>query len=339
MKSTLSPKVSVIVPCYNEQDTIHLLLESLERQTFPLQEMEVVIADGMSTDRTRDVIAEFQNAHPQLVLRIVDNDKRSIPSAVNRAIEAALGEFIVRLDGHSIPRPDYVARCIQALEAGLGDNVGGVWEIRPGGLKPGRLARAIAVAAAHPLGVGDARYRVGGDARSVDTVPFGAFRRSLIEQIGPFDENLLSNEDYEFNVRARQAGATIWLDPAISTVYFARANLGALARQYWRYGYWKLRMLLRYPHTFRWRQLSGAFVLTWLVLGLLSIWFVWARWLIFAEALIYLSALTVAGVGSALAKREFSLVYGVPLAIAVMHFSWGSAFLWSLVESLLLRKK
>lgn len=98
-------------------------------------------------------------------------------------------------------------------------------------------------------------------------------------------------------------------------------------------------MLLRYPHTFRWRQLSGAFVLTWLVLGLLSIWFVWARWLIFAEALIYLSALTVAGVGSALAKREFSLVYGVPLAIAVMHFSWGSAFLWSLVESLLLRKK
>jgi len=336
MQSASSPKVSVIVPCYNEQDTIQLLLESLVEQTFPLQAMEVIIADGMSTDRTREVIAEFRRAHPQLILQIVDNLKRSIPAALNQAIDAARGEFIVRLDAHSIPRPDYVARSIAALEAGLGDNVGGVWEIHPVGSNPGWLARAIAVAAAHPLGVGDARYRVGGEARSVDTVPFGAFRRTLVDRIGHFDETLLTNEDYEFNVRARQSGATIWLDPAIRTVYFARESLGALARQYWRYGYWKLRMLLRYPHTFRWRQLSGAFVLTWLVLGLLSIWFEFARWLLLAEALIYISALIVAGVQSALKKREFSLVYGVPLAIAIMHFSWGTAFLWSLIEYLIL---
>ncbi|MBC8497041.1 MAG: glycosyltransferase family 2 protein [Chloroflexi bacterium] len=332
------PKVSIIVPCYNEQDAIHLLLGSLLAQTFPQQEMEVIIADGMSTDRTRKQIAAFQGAHPQLDIQIVDNTKRTIPAALNQAIQKAQGKFIVRLDAHSMPRPDYVARSVEALEAGLGDNVGGVWEIRPGG--PGRLARAIAVAAAHPLGVGDARYRVGGvpDAIAVDTVPFGAFRRTLVEQIGLFDESLLSNEDYEFNMRARQAGATIWLDPAIRCVYFARASLPALARQYWRYGFWKLRMLLRYPHTFRWRQLSGAFVLTWLGLGSLSVWFVFARWLLLAEAVIYISALIIAGIQSAFKEHDFSLVFGVPMAIVVMHFSWGTAFLWSLVERLIFRK-
>jgi len=330
------PKISIIVPCYNEQDTIYLLLESLLEQTYPQQEMEVVIVDGMSTDRTREQIAAFQGAHPQLNIQIVDNPKRTIPAALNRAIEAAQGEMIVRLDAHSMPRPDYVARSVEALEAGLGENVGGVWEIRPGG--QGRLARAIAVAAAHPLGAGDARYRVGGQASAVDTVPFGAFRRELVDRIGYFDETLPTNEDYEFNVRARQAGAIIWLDPAIRSVYFARASLSDLARQYWRYGYWKLRMLLRYPHTFRWRQLSGAFVLTWLGLGFLSIWFVFARWLLLAEAVVYISALIIAGIQSAFKKRDFSLVFGVPLAIAVMHFSWGTAFLWSLVEYLIPRK-
>ncbi len=332
-----SPKVSIIVPCYNEQDTIHLLLEALLEQTYPQQEMEVIIADGMSTDLTREKIAAFQSAHPQLTVRIVDNSKRSIPAALNQAIDAAQGEFIVRLDAHSMPKPDYVALSVEALEAGLGDNVGGVWEIRPGGVYTGRFARAIAVAASHPLGVGDARYRVGGSAQAVDTVPFGAFRRTLVDQIGHFDETLLSNEDYEFNVRARQSGATIWLDPAIRSVYFPRGNLAALARQYWRYGYWKLRMLLRYPDTFRWRQLSGAFVLTWLGLGLLSIWFVFARWLLLAEAIIYISALMIAGIQSAIKNRDFGLVFGVPLAIAVMHFSWGTAFIWSLIKYFVFR--
>lgn len=327
------PTVSVIVPCYNEQATISLLLEALFSQTYPQECMQVVVADGMSDDSTREEIAAFQDTHPMMNIQVVDNHKRTIPAALNRAIEAAQGDIVVRLDAHSVPKADYVARCVEALEAGLGDNVGGIWEIRPG--SPGRLARAIAVAAAHPLGVGDARYRVGGQAQAVDTVPFGAFYRNLVEKVGYFDESLLTNEDYEFNVRIRQAGLTIWLDPAIQCVYFARADLGALARQYWRYGFWKLRMLMRYPHTFRWRQLSGAFVLTWIGLGVLSIWFAWARWLLLLEAIIYGSALLIAGAKSAFSDKSFSMFYGVPMAIAVMHFSWGTAFLWSFIKYLM----
>lgn len=323
------PRVSVIVPCYNEQNTIALLLEALYAQTFPRGEMEVLIVDGMSTDQTRQRVADFQCAHPDLLIRVIDNLKRNIPAALNRAIQAAQGTYIVRSDAHSVPDVDYVRLNVENLERGLGASVGGVWHIRPGGT--GWQARAIAVAAAHPLGVGDARYRYTDRAQAVDTVPFGAFRRDLVAQIGPFDENLLTNEDYEFNVRVRQAGGIIWLDPAIRSVYFARRTLPDLARQYGRYGYWKARMLRRYPQTIRWRQaLPPAFVLSLLVLLLLT--FVWplAGGIFVIELLAYAAVLALVGLRTAFQHRDWALAPGVPLAIATMHLAWGSAFLWSM---------
>jgi len=322
--------VSVIVPCYNEESTIRLLLDALEAQNYPHGEMEVVIADGMSKDQTRERVNAFQKEQPDLALRIVDNFQKTIPSGLNRAIEAAQGEIIIRVDAHSVPRPDYVSRCVQALEQGRGDNVGGVWEIRPRG--KGWTARSIALAAAYPLGVGDARYRYAERAEVVDTVPFGAFHRSLIEKIGPFDESLLTNEDYEFNTRVRRAGGTVWLDPSIRSIYFARATLLDLARQYWRYGYWKARMLRRYPDTIRWRQaLPPVFVLSLLVLGLLSFWLPLASLTFMIELATYVMILLLAGAHLALRNRDIALIIGVPLAIATMHLTWGSALLWSII--------
>jgi GT2 family glycosyltransferase len=219
---------------------------------------------------------------------------------------------------------------VEALEQGLGDNVGGVWEIRP--QREGWLARAIAVAAAHPLGVGDARYRYAEQAQAVDTVPFGAYRRELVERIGPYDERLLTNEDYEFNTRIRLAGGVVWLDPAIRSIYFARSTLGDLARQYGRYGYWKARMLRRYPAAIRPRQaLPPAFVFSLLAFGLLAAWIPLARWIFVIELASYALILFLAGIQMALKYRDIPLFFGVPLAIATMHFAWGSAFLWSLI--------
>jgi glycosyltransferase involved in cell wall biosynthesis len=326
------PKVSIIVPCYNEQSTIRLLLEALCEQTYPRSELEVIVADGLSTDRTREVIAAFQKDVPDLSVRIVDNPNRYIPSALNRAIEAARGEIIVRFDGHSKPYPDYVANCIAAHRAELGDNVGGVWEIRPGA--DTWIAKSIAVAAAHPLGVGDALYRHAKQAAEVDTVPFGSFRRTLIERLGFFDESLLTNEDYEFNARIRKAGGRIWLDPSIRSVYFARATLWQLMRQYWRYGFWKWRMLRRYPDTLRWRQaLPPLFVLSLFGLILLSIFIPFARILLAAELVLYLSIMLLAGLHAASRHRKAYLIWGLPLGIFAMHISWGSGFLWSILES------
>ncbi len=326
------PKVSIIVPCYNEQSTIRLLLEALCEQTYPRTDMEVIVADGISTDRTRDVIAAFQSDVPDLSVRIVENPRRYIPSGLNRAIEASRGEIIVRVDGHSKPYPDYVANCIAAHQAGRGDNVGGIWEIHPGA--DTWIAKSIAVAAAHPLGVGDALYRHAKHAAEVDTVPFGSFPRTLIERVGFFDESLLTNEDYEFNARIRKAGGKIWLDPSIRSIYFARATLLELIRQYWRYGFWKWRMLRRYPDTLRWRQaLPPLFVLSLMGLSLLSIFIPFARILLAAELALYTSIMILAGFRAALREQKAYMILGLPLAIFTMHIAWGSGLLWSMLIS------
>jgi glycosyltransferase involved in cell wall biosynthesis len=328
----MPPKVSIIVPCYNEQSTIRLLLEALCAQTFPRAEMEVVIADGMSTDGTRAAIASFQSEFPELDVRVVDNTRRNIPSGLNRALEAARGEIIVRLDGHSSPYPDYIERCFEAHQADRGENIGGVWEIQPGAAT--WIAEAIAAAAAHPLGVGDAMYRLAASAAEVDTVPFGSYRRTLVDRIGAYNESLLTNEDYEFNARIRKASGRVWLDPAIRSVYFARATLGELIRQYWRYGYWKWRMLRNFPGTVRWRQaLPPIFVSSLMGLGLASFFVPVARWLLVAELIVYFSILLFTGAYAALKHHKSFLLPGLPLAITAMHVSWGSGFLWSMLTS------
>jgi hypothetical protein len=209
--------------------------------------------------------------------------------------------------------------------------VGGVWDIRPGG--EGWIAAGIAEAASHPLGVGDAWYRLNPAEGPVDTVPFGAFRRSLFEEMGGYDESLLTNEDYEFNTRVRQGGGVVWLEPAVRSTYIARAKLSELARQYGRYGYWKLKMLQRHPGSLRWRQaLPPLFVASLIGLGLLSIFWLPARFLLLVETLVYLLVLIAAGLQAAIRRRVPPLLLSLPLAITTMHLSWGSGFLWSLLS-------
>jgi glycosyltransferase involved in cell wall biosynthesis len=329
----MNPSVSIIVPCYNEEATIRYLLDSVLAQTYPRAQMELIISDGVSTDHTREVIASFQDEHPDLTVRVVENAARTIPSGLNQSIRASKGDIIVRLDAHSMPIPEYVERCVAAHEAGMGDNVGGVWEIRAGAET--WIAKSISFAAAHPLGVGDAMYRLNAKAGAVDTVPFGSFRRALIDKIGAFDETLLSNEDYEFNTRVRESGGTVWLDPSIRSVYFSRGTLGKLAAQYWRYGFWKFKMLKRYPHTLRWRQaLPPLFVLILFVLIVLSLFVVFARYLLAAQLFGYFFVLTLAGLKLAVEKKIGYLLPGLPLAISTMHMAWGAGFLWSGISGL-----
>jgi glycosyltransferase involved in cell wall biosynthesis len=329
----MTPRVSVIIPCYNERNTISRVLQAVHDQTHPLDDLEVIVADGMSEDGTRGLVTEFARSHAGLAVRIVDNPARSIPAALNQAIRAARGSVVLRIDAHALPYPDYVARSLEALDRTGAANVGGLWEIRPSAA--GWIGRAIAAAASHPLGAGDARYRTEGEEGEADTVPFGAFRREWLDRVGPFDEGLLSNEDYELNVRLHKAGGRIWLSPAIRAVYFARPDLPSLARQYFRYGFWKSRMLARHPGTLRWRQAlpplfvlgTGALALgglawppAWLVLGV--------QWALYALTTF------AAGIGVARSRRDAPLTLGFPLAIWTMHLSWGTAFLWGLVTFL-----
>jgi len=326
--------VSVIIPCFNEKTTICKLLVAIYAQTYPRADLEVVIADGMSTDGTRAEIVGFAYSHQDLHIAVVDNPKRHIPAGLNCALKITQGEIIVRLDAHSMPYPDYIERCVSDLAAGLGENVGGVWEIRPGANT--WMAQSIALAAAHPLGVGDALYRHTEKSASVDTVPFGAFKRELLALVGFFDESLLSNEDYEFNTRIRKSGGNVWLDPSIRSVYFARATLSGLGKQYLRYGFWKWRMLRRYPDTLRWRQgLPPLFVLSLIGLAIPGIFLPVFRVLLVVEISLYASGLIVTGIQAAFKQKKFFLVLGLPLAISFMHISWGAGFLWSMIKGVL----
>jgi cellulose synthase/poly-beta-1,6-N-acetylglucosamine synthase-like glycosyltransferase len=328
--------VSVIIPCYNEEDTIVMLLEALATQDFPLDKIEIVVADGMSEDRTRMFIAEFENHHPGMNIRIIDNRKRNISAGLNTAIKYSNGEYIIRLDAHSIPRPDYIRNCIQLLQDERFANVGGVWEIKPG--QSNCAARGIAAAASHALGAGGVRYRVGGSAGPVDTVPFGAFRRSWIERVGKFNETLLTNEDYEFNVRLRNAGGVIYFDPKIKSIYLARSNFPDLARQYWRYGYWKAQMLMNNPGSVRIRQLiPPVFVLSMLVLVMLLPITRLAFILLCTLLSAYVALLSLSTFVEVFVSKDIGLVLSFPLAIVTIHLTWGSAFLMGIFDSIFKR--
>lgn len=324
-------ETSVIVPCYNEEKTISLLLGALYRQTYPLSRFEVIIADGFSTDLTRERIIDFSKSHKVLKVKVVDNPKRTIPAAVNIAVQHSSGEYIVRLDAHSIPEPDYIKLCVLALKSKKGDCVGGVWKIAPG--DKSWMARSIAAAAANPIAVGDARYRYTNKAAYVDTVPFGAFKKNLFIKLGGFNENLLSNEDYEFFTRIRKNSGRIWLDPAIRSTYFARKDLLSLIHQYWRYGFWKFKMLRQFPDTLRWRQaLPPLFVLAIFLLVFLSLVSRIFLWLLLGVWISYFLVLAAASISTSILRKDYSLIAGMPLAILCMHISWGSGFLYSIIK-------
>jgi cellulose synthase/poly-beta-1,6-N-acetylglucosamine synthase-like glycosyltransferase len=326
------PQVSIIVPCYNEEGTIQGLLHAIYSQDYPLESIEVIIADGMSEDGTRTRIHEFIGNHPGLTIRIVDNPERSIPNALNQALEHSKGSIVIRLDAHSVPAKDYISKSVGLLEERDAANVGGVWLIKPSVDSP--IAKGIAAAAAHPLGAGGARYRIGGKSGEVETVPFGAFQREWLKRVGPFNEQLLSNEDFEYNARIRQAGGVVWFDPSIRSVYYARATFPELAKQYWRYGFWKARMLRLYPTTLHWRQvIPPLFVSVLFITLFMSLFFPVFLWFFTIQLFMYVLITIIFGFLQGFKRNDPGIAFSFPIALWIMHFSWGSGFLWSLFSS------
>ena len=325
------PNLSILVPCWNEKETIRSLLEAIRDQSYPLDRMETIIADGGSTDGTLEEIERYRVSNPAHRVLLVHNSKRNIPSGLNLAIGASTGEILVRLDGHSAPRREYLEGCVELLQEGKGDMVGGKLDVVP--RNGGWMARSIAIAASHPAGVGDSHFRFSSEPREVDTIAFCAFHRKWIDRIGMYDENLLSNEDYDFNSRLRQAGGRIWLNPSLLTTYYPPSSLPRLARQYLRYGFWKARMTMKSPTSIRWRQFMPPTTLVCAaLLAGFSVPFEPCRLLLAAGITAYALVLLAVGFSRTIGRESNPFIaVGVPLAIATMHLCWASAFLWSLV--------
>ncbi|MDQ3068755.1 MAG: glycosyltransferase family 2 protein [Acidobacteriota bacterium] len=250
--------MAVVIPCRNEAQSICALLDALLTQG--RRPDETVVVDDASTDGTAGVIGKWASANADLPITVVTGSGRGAGAAMNTGITAARASVVVRLDGHCRPARNYIEQCLLTLgnQPNVGV-VGGVWQIEPGATTT--AAHGIAAVLSHPMGSGGAAYRRAGDPRksqepsTVDTVPFGAFRRSLWESVGGFDESLLRNQDYDFNHRVRLRGLDVVLNPAIVSVYRARPTLSALARQYFGYGFWKVVMLRKFPASLRLRQL------------------------------------------------------------------------------------
>jgi GT2 family glycosyltransferase/SAM-dependent methyltransferase len=241
--------VSIIVPCRNEQDYIGPCLESLLVQLDP-SIVELLIIDGRSTDGTRSIVEAF--APRDRRIRIADNPRLTAAAAMNIGIEMSSGDIIVRADAHSIYPRDYVNRLVSALETYEADNVGAT--LNTVAAATSADARAIARSLSHPFGVGGARFRIGtAGIRAVDTVPFGCFRRSTLDRVGPYQEALIKNEDDELNARIVNSGGKVMLLPDLAVTYIARQTIRSLWREYFEYGYFKplaLR-LSRRPATMR----------------------------------------------------------------------------------------
>lgn len=292
----------MILPAFNEAAQIAACLQTVEAQTYP-SIIEVVVADGGSSDETREIAAGFDR------VIVVDNPRRTRPAGLNVAITCASGEVIVRVDARTRLAPDYVERCVAALRTSGAAMVGGPMRYST----TAAAERGIAAAMLSRLGAGPAEFRrLGGVPRFVDTVYLGAYRSEVIAALGGYDERSGGNEDAELAFRCQAAGG-VYLDPGIRSTYVVREGTQALARQFYRYGRNRARTMRKHPRSISPRQLAVPL----LAAGLLSPWRrpVLAAYLAVVGGRVALEAIDDPGAAPALLA-----------ALPTMHAAWGAGF-------------
>ena len=322
------PFVSVILAVRDEERFIARALEAVLRQFYPQGDIEILVVDGESQDRTREVVASLARRDPRV--RLLHNPLRRVAGGLNVGLRAARGEVIVRVDGHCVIPPDYVATCVRVLRAGQADCAGG--PVRAEG--EATMGCAIARAMSTPFGVGGASFRWANAAREVDHLPFGAWRREVFEVIGRFDETLVRNQDDELSDRLRRSGGRIVMVPGIPVRYFSRARLAGLWRQYLGYGFWKVRVIRKRggrPASLR-HLVPAAFVSA--VLGSLLAAAATHVWFLPACVLGPYALFLLVATAQSLARHRDRTALLVPCALAAMHVAYGVGFLLALVTPL-----
>ncbi|MCI0337165.1 MAG: glycosyltransferase family 2 protein [Acidobacteria bacterium] len=322
------PSVTVIMPIRNEAGFIRRSLGAVLAQDYPRDQLEVLIADGMSIDATREIIAELAMTYPPLRIRIVDNPEKIVPTGINRALALAKSDVIIRVDGHTIIATDYVRQCVTALQNSGADNVGGRMEA----VGEGWFGRTVALATNSPYAVGGARFHFSDREEWVDTVYMGAWPREVFERVGLFDEEQVRNQDDEFNYRLLSHGGKILLSPQIKSHYYNRSTPRSLWRQYFQYGYWKVRVMQKVRRQMRLRHFVPPLFITVLLFSLLMTPFSVMAWWMLGLALVSYMIANI-GISVLTARRgDWNLLLLLPLCFATIHFSWGIGFLVGLVR-------
>jgi glycosyltransferase involved in cell wall biosynthesis len=322
------PLVTVVMPVRNEGDFIARSLGAVLAQDYPPDRLEVLVVDGCSQDETRAIISAMAEQTPIPII-LLDNPRQTAPAALNIALREAQGDIIVRVDGHCEIAPDYISRCAAHLAQNDVDGVGGAIET----VAATRRGRAIAAAMSSHFGVGDSAFRtVRGKTMLVDTIPFPAYTRRAIERAGPFDEEMVRNQDDEYNYRLRSLGGRLLLAADIHARYASRSTLASLWRQYFQYGYYKVRVLQKHPRQMRLRQFAPPlFVLALALGGIGALANSWALYGWLALIGLYGAASTAASLWAA-RQAGWDLLIWLPPAFATLHLSYGAGFLAGLLR-------
>jgi glycosyltransferase involved in cell wall biosynthesis len=317
--------VTIICPTYNEEKFIASCIDSLLTQDFPQEDLEILVVDGRSTDKTREIISEYASKYE--FIRLLDNPNRTAPCALNIGIREAKGEVIMRIDAHSDYPQNYVSTLVRYLFELSADNVGGVWNTRPRRCRP--IAISIAIGSSHPFGVGNSMFRIGASRIiEVDTVPFGCYRRSVFERIGYFDEELTRNQDNEFNARLKNAGGKIYLIPEVVINYTARDTWRKMYNMYYQYALFSplVNKKLGKPDSIK-RFIPALFfcgLIIGVALSFISKLFLWLLLLI-------IGAYLLAGISIGLIKakqwKKPALAFCMPITFFLMHFAYALGYI------------
>ena len=312
-----APGVSVVLPILNEERYLKGSIAAILAQEYP-GPLEVILALGPSKDRTNDIAAALRDQDARVVL--VENPSGRTAAALNTAIAASQYSIICRIDGHAEIAPTYIASAVRVMSETAAVNVGGIMAATG----VGAFERAVATAMRSPLGVGAARFHVGGNSGPADTVYLGVFNKQALLAVGGYDERFTRAQDWELNFRLRQAGGTIWFDPELVVTYRPRPNLRALAKQYFEYGRWRRAVSRNHKGTINFRYLAPPTTLTITTLSLLLGIFVDPFY--FLPAGLYLLGNLI---GSVVIGKDVREKISLPAILATMHFSWGLGFLTS----------
>jgi succinoglycan biosynthesis protein ExoA len=328
MPAGQSPLVTVIMPVRNEGAFIARSLGCVLAQDYPPELIEIIVADGLSSDGTREAIKSLQAAHPRL--RLIDNPGLIAPTGLNAATALARGQIIVRVDGHCEIAPDYVRRCVEHLQQDGVDGVGGPIET----IGDTVTARVIATAMSSAFGVGGSSFRtVKQKTMLADTVAFPAYTRAIVERAGGYDEELVRNQDDEYNYRLRKLGGKLLLAADVRANYYSRGTLSKLLKQYFQYGFWKVRVLQKHPRQMSPRQFAPplfvAALIGALVLALASPY----RWPLAAICGCYLGMSLLISVRIASRSESFwPHLFLLPIVYSSLHLSYGLGFLIGLIK-------
>jgi glycosyltransferase involved in cell wall biosynthesis len=330
--------VSIILPVRNEILTIEKTIEGILSQDYPKSRMEILIADGNSDDGTNNIIKEYAKKEP--LIKYIFNKNRIVPTSLNLAIKASKGEIIVRMDAHNFYPDNYISTLVRYLTEYDAGNTGCVIKTIPSSDK--KVSKAIATGLSSPFGVGNSLFRTGVKKPVyVDTVPFGCFKKEVFKKIGLFDEDLVRNQDDEFNARMIKNGYKILLVPDVEVSYIARDNLKKLSKMLYQYGLFKPLVNIKLGSIPTLRQLIPLFFVLYVVIGgILSVLLSGSMLTLYlAGILFYLFVDIFYSLKHSLDKKDLLLTPFLFVTFPVMHFSHGLGYLRGIWRFCVLRKK